>query len=115
MLADLREHVLPALADEEVALRRAAAIGNVLVYLSGYEQHGRALAEREREEVAGLLGSRRSDPATDARRVDDLCQDPARESEVIAYLARRNARELALWGPALGERATKPVSVEAYL
>ena len=51
----------------------------------------------------------------DARRVDELCQDPAREAEVIAYLARRSARELALWEGALGERATKPVSVEAYL
>jgi aminoglycoside phosphotransferase (APT) family kinase protein len=115
MLADLREFLLPALASDEVGVRRAAAIGNILVYLSGYERRGEALAERERDDVARLIGRRASDPERDARRLDELCQDPAREGELLAYLSRRSGRELALWGPALGERATRPVSVEAYL
>ncbi len=115
MLADLREFVLPRLASDEVGARRAAAIGNILVYLSGFERRGDALARHERDDAARLLGRAVADPRADGDLLDDVCRDTARESEVLAYLSRRSDRELALWGPALGERATQPVRVEAYL
>lgn len=117
MQADLQEYVLPALGHDEVALRRAAATLNILVYLANDERYGRALADAEAEDAASLLGRRPDPPEEREERLDALAAGagPEREADLLAYLARRSQRDMALWGATLGERATRPVSLEAYL
>ncbi len=117
MLADLREVILPALARDEVAVRRAAATSNILVYLAGFERRGRELAEAEQDDAARVLGERAATCEESERRLDQLAaaHEPRRENDWLGYLSRRSDRELALWGPTLGERAARSVRVEAYL
>ncbi len=104
-LADLRDVVLPALADD-FAATRAKGIARLVKHLREVDRLGPDLEAREREELGTLL-DRRIDEIGPARRA--LCTAIAAGAlapdRALPYCLRQAARDTALMRPALGRLA----------
>ena len=114
-LDDLRDVVLPALADD-FAATRAKGIARLLKYLREADRLGAELDERERGELAALLGHP-IDDVDAARR--DLCtaieQGAIGAPAVLPYCLRQAARDTAVMRPAMGSLADRHFTAVAQL
>lgn len=110
VIGDLTETVLPAVTNPHAA-RRAQGMMAILLHLQSAERLGRALEEEELDDMASALGARPATVEEGLAAIDKLVADagPDRDAELLAYLARSSARTMALWAPALGPLASKPL------
>jgi aminoglycoside phosphotransferase (APT) family kinase protein len=116
-LADLRDVVVPAVADD-FASTRAKNVARLLKYLREVERLGPAYADAERAELASLLGR-----AVDAADVDTaraaLCAAIARGAvdrrAALAHCLARAARDTAVMRPAMGSLADRHLTAVRQL
>nr|WP_249420580.1 phosphotransferase family protein [Rhabdothermincola salaria] len=126
-LADLVAHarrdqddtVRPAL-DDAYAAGRAAGVAGVLGTLEGHLRHGAERDERERDQLAVVLGRRPGSVSDGLSELATVVRDgaettePAFEGAVAAALAVHMLHEAALAAPLLGELADRvPQPLEA--
>ncbi len=95
-LEDLETAVVPALDDPAVKLRARSA-ATLLRHFRAVDGIGLAVADAEREDLQQLLGPGDHDP--DGERLHRLADAAGTrgDHDVLAYLARRAARSVALW------------------
>jgi hypothetical protein len=110
-LRDLRDVVVPALGGDAFAATRTKGVARLLKYLQTVDSEGRALADAERAELAGLLG-RPVDDAADARA--DVCSALASgaltAADVLPYCLRQAGRDTVLMRDAMGVLADRHVT-----
>jgi aminoglycoside phosphotransferase (APT) family kinase protein len=95
-LEDLETAVVPALGDPAVKLRARSA-ATLLRHFRAVDGIGRAVADAERDDLEGVLGPGDHDPDGEPlRRLADAAGARG-DHDVLAYLARRAARSVALW------------------
>ncbi len=106
-LADLRDVVLPALADD-FAATRTKGVARLLKYLREADRLGPGFATQERDELGALLGRPVDD--VEAGRVA-LCsaieQGALAPRAVLAYCLRQSARDTAIMRGAMGSLADR--------
>ena len=95
-LDDLETGVVPRLDDPVVKLRARSA-ATLLRHFRAVDAIGSAVADAEREDLERLLGPGEHDPEAEALgRLADTAGTGG-DHDVLAYLARRAARAVALW------------------
>jgi aminoglycoside phosphotransferase (APT) family kinase protein len=95
-LDDLENGVLPGLQDPAVKLRARSAI-TMLRHFRAVDRLGDAIADAERRDLVGLLGPGDHDPDGERLRRQAADAGARGDRDVLAYLARRAARNVALW------------------
>ncbi len=95
-LEDLETGVVPALGDPAVKLRARSA-ATLLRHFRAVDGIGPAVADAERDDLEGVLGPGEHDPDGEhLRRLADAAGARG-DHDVLAYLARRAGRSVALW------------------
>jgi aminoglycoside phosphotransferase (APT) family kinase protein len=106
-LDDLRDVVLPALADD-FAVTRAKGVARLLKYLREADRLGAGLAALERAELGELLGQPASDNTAGRRALCAAIEQGALGARsVIPYCLRQSARDTALTRAAMGSLADR--------
>ena len=114
-LDDLRDVVLPALADD-FAATRAKGIARLLKYLREADRLGADLDEQERGELAALLGHPVDDLDAARREVCTAVeQGTVGAPAVLPYCLRQAARDTAVMRPAMGSLADRHFTAVAQL
>jgi aminoglycoside phosphotransferase (APT) family kinase protein len=110
-LRDLRDVVVPALGGDAFAATRTKGVARLLKYLQTVDSEGRALADAERAELAGLLG-RPVDDAADGRAAvcSALASGALTAADVLPYCLRQAGRDTVLMRDAMGVLADRHVT-----
>ena len=106
-LDDLRDVVLPALADD-FAATRAKGIARLLKYLREADRLGPVFGAQERKDLTALLGRDVDDVETGRRALcTAIDQRTAEAQAVLPYCLRQSARDTAVMRPAMGSLADR--------